>query len=73
MDSFIRCRVFADIEKLADSPRPRGVQMLESKEKLYRLHVGPGKSYRVIYQIHDDRLIVLVVGVGDRKDCLAWS
>lgn len=68
LDAFIRRRVFADIEKLAEDPRPRGVQMLESREKLYRLHVGPGKNYRVIYQIHDDRLLVLVVGVGDRKE-----
>lgn len=31
----------------------------------YRVRVG---NYRVIYQIHDNELVVLVVAVGDRKD-----
>lgn len=30
-----------------------------------RVRVG---NYRVIYQIHDNELVVLVVAVGDRKD-----
>jgi mRNA-degrading endonuclease RelE of RelBE toxin-antitoxin system len=41
---------------------------METKEKLYRVYVGPGKNYRVIYQIRDEALLVLVVKVGDRKD-----
>jgi mRNA-degrading endonuclease RelE of RelBE toxin-antitoxin system len=31
-------------------------------------NVGPGKDYRVIYQIRDEVLLVLVVRVGDRKE-----
>jgi mRNA interferase RelE/StbE len=68
MDRFVRQKVFADIEKLADNPRPQGYEKLEAKEKLYRVHIGPGKNYRVIYQIHDQNLLVLVVNVGDRKE-----
>lgn len=41
---------------------------METKEKLYRIYVGPGKNYRAIYQIRDEVLVVLVVKVGDRKD-----
>ena len=41
---------------------------MEAKEKLYRLHIGPGKNYRVVYQIQDDVLLILVVKVGNRKD-----
>jgi len=58
----------AGIEKLADDPRPHGVEKLEAKEKLYRLNVGPGKDYRVLYQIQDEILLIVVVKVGDRKD-----
>ncbi len=29
---------------------------LETKVKLYRLRIGPGKNYRVIYQIRDEAL-----------------
>jgi mRNA-degrading endonuclease RelE of RelBE toxin-antitoxin system len=35
------------------------------KYKLYRIRVG---DYRVIYNIEDDRLIVLVVKIGHRRD-----
>ena len=41
---------------------------METKEKLYRIYVGPGKNYRAIYQIRDEVLLVLVVKVGDRKE-----
>lgn len=68
LDPFIRPIVFADIEKLGDNPRPRGVEKLAAKEKLYRWQVGPGKNYRVIYQIRDKDLLVLVVSVGHRKE-----
>lgn len=34
-------------------------------EDQYRIRVG---GYRVIYQIHDDVLLVLVVQVGNRRD-----
>lgn len=68
LDLFIRRRVFAGIEKLVGNPRPIGAEKLETKEKLYRLHIGPGKNYRVVYQVQDENLLVLVVRVGDRKD-----
>lgn len=41
---------------------------METKEKLYRVYVGPGKHYRAIYQIRDEVLMVVVVKVGNRKD-----
>jgi mRNA interferase RelE/StbE len=57
-----------DILRLGENPRPHGAEKLKTKEKLYRIRVGPGKNYRAIYQIQDDVLLVLVVKVGDRKD-----
>jgi mRNA interferase RelE/StbE len=68
LDAFIRRKVFSEIEKLTDNPRPHGVEKLETKGKLYRLHVGPGKNYRVLYEIRDEILLVLVVRVGNRKE-----
>lgn len=44
------------------------MEKLETREKLYRIYVGLGKNYRVVYQIRDEVLLVLVVKVGDRKD-----
>ena len=57
-----------DLLRLEENPRPPGVEKLETKEKLYRVHVGPGKGYRAIYQIRDEFLLLLVVKVGDRKE-----
>ena len=53
------------IDSLVENPRPQGIKKLAGEEDLYRLRVG---DYRVIYQIQEKRLIVLVVGVGHRAD-----
>jgi mRNA interferase RelE/StbE len=50
---------------LADDPRPHGSEKLKGSRDQYRLRVG---TYRVIYEIRDDRLIVLVLRIGHRKD-----
>ncbi len=60
-----RSRVQDAIEKLADQPRPAGVKKLQGLEDSYRIRVG---SFRVLYQIFDAKLLVLIIDVGDRKD-----
>ena len=50
---------------LADEPRPHGHKTLDSKKKVYRIRVG---SYRAVYQVHDGKLLVLVVTIANRKD-----
>ena len=61
----IQKRLKPKIDALARTPRPRGVKKLEGEDELYRIRVG---DYRVIYQIQDKALIVLVVSLGDRKE-----
>jgi mRNA interferase RelE/StbE len=53
---------FLDLEII---PRPPGVEKLKGSEDQYRLRVG---DYRIIYQIQDQALIILVVKIGHRKD-----
>jgi mRNA interferase RelE/StbE len=48
-----------------ENPRSLGTALVDSKEKLWRYRVG---DYRIVCQIHDARLIVLVVRVGHRSD-----
>lgn len=50
---------------LGDNPRPEGYIKLKGSDQLFRIRVGP---YRIIYTIMDDKLIVLVLEMGDRKD-----
>ena len=61
----VQLRLSAKIESLGQNPRPRGAKKLEGVEKLYRISVG---DYRVIYEVRDDVLVILVVKVGDRKE-----
>jgi mRNA interferase RelE/StbE len=68
LDPHIRRKISADLLRLEENPRPVGAERLHAREKLYRLHVGPKKNYRAIYQIADEILLVLVVRVGDRKE-----
>ena len=68
LDAHVRKQVIREMLLLEENPRPHGVEKLELKEKLYRIAVGPGKNYRVIYQIRDEVLLVLVVKVGNRKE-----
>ena len=58
-------RVDTRILALALNPRPRGVKKLEGPEGYYCVRVG---AYRVIYDIQDDQLVVLVIRVRHRRE-----
>ena len=53
------------IDKLASNPRPAASKMLQQKRSLYRIRSG---DYRIVYQIRQHQLLVLVVGIGHRKE-----
>ena len=61
----VRRRLRPRIDALAENPRPHGVETLEGEKGLYRIRVG---DYRIIYQIRDNALVVLVVRIGHRRD-----
>ncbi len=63
LDKAIQARLKPKIKALAENPRPHGVKKLQSYENTYRIRVG---DYRVLYEIHDNILRVLVVEVGKR-------
>ena len=57
-------RILVAMEALADAPRPQGCSKLTGRDA-WRIRVG---DYRIIYEIFDDRRVVIVVVVGHRKD-----
>ena len=59
-----RERISTAIHRLADEPRPHGVKKLSGRDA-WRIRVG---DYRVLYEIHDDRLLILIVGIGHRRE-----
>ncbi|MCC5640767.1 type II toxin-antitoxin system RelE/ParE family toxin [Nostoc sp. CHAB 5844] len=60
----VQTRIQTKIDELTDNPRPNGVVKLEDSDSSYRIRVG---NYRVLYDIFDDVLLVIVVRVGHRK------
>jgi mRNA interferase RelE/StbE len=61
----VQRRIVAEVDLLAQNPRPPGVVKMSGTENLWRIRIG---DYRVVYEIHDNRLIVLVLRVAHRKD-----
>jgi len=59
-----RGRVQGAIALLGEDPRPPGARALQGRGG-YRVRVG---SYRIIYTIRNDILVVVVVTVGHRRD-----
>ena len=60
-----RRRIQAAVELLADEPRPSGAKKLVGGDGEWRVRTG---DFRIIYEIHDDVLLVLVIAVGHRRD-----
>lgn len=57
-------RVLAAIHLLAEDPRPTGAKRLVG-DPVWRIRVG---DYRILYDINDGELLVLVLAVGHRRE-----
>ncbi len=64
LDVKLRRRIMQSIDGLSLTPRPPGSKKLKSRDA-YRIRVG---DYRVVYEVHDDTLIVLVVRAAHRNE-----
>jgi mRNA interferase RelE/StbE len=53
------------VEGLATEPRPEGYIRLSGGTGECRIRVG---QYRIVYDIEDDRLVILVLRVGHRRE-----
>ena len=65
LPDFIHNKIIEDITNLSVSPRPAGCKKLKGYKNSYRIRVG---DYRVIYEIEDKVLRILVIAIGHRKD-----
>lgn len=64
-DKSIRVRLAAAIDALAHDPHPPGSIKLAGGAGEWRIRVG---EYRIIYETHSGRLVVLVVRVAHRRE-----
>jgi mRNA interferase RelE/StbE len=65
LDRQAQRRIQAALELLSTNPRPPKAEMLTNTDRLLRIRTG---DYRIIYQVKDSELIVLVIKIGHRGD-----
>ncbi|MBA2322667.1 MAG: type II toxin-antitoxin system RelE/ParE family toxin [Pseudonocardiales bacterium] len=65
LDPPVARRIRPAIDRLAINPRPPGTKALTGKPGLLRIRVG---DYRIVYQVQDTRLVVLVISVDHRRE-----
>lgn len=53
------------LESLTINPYPSDVKALKNGEGRLRVRVG---DYRMIYRVENDRLVILIIKVGNRKN-----
>jgi mRNA interferase RelE/StbE len=56
-------RILQRMEELQENPRPVGIEKLSGQER-YRIRQG---VYRILYEVTDELLTVMLVKVGHRK------
>jgi mRNA interferase RelE/StbE len=61
----VRRRIQGVLELLADDPRPPAATQLVVGSGEWRVRTG---DYRVIYEIHEQQVLVLVLRIGHRQD-----
>lgn len=65
IDPVARRRIQAAVEILSETPRPPGAKKLVGGQGEWRVRTG---DYRIVYEIQDDVLVVLVVAIGHRRE-----
>lgn len=65
LDAQVRRRIQAALELLAEQPRPPSAIRLVGGSGEWRVRTG---DYRIVYEIEDDRLLIVVLRVGHRRE-----
>jgi mRNA interferase RelE/StbE len=65
LDKAIQERVQRVVDRLAENPRPAQATPLVGDPRTWRVRSG---SWRILYEIHDDQLVVLVLDFGHRSE-----
>jgi mRNA interferase RelE/StbE len=67
LDRRVREALFARIRKLAEEPEKQGKPLVDELAG-YRSVRAVGQRYRIVYEVQNDVVKVIVVGVGIRKE-----
>ena len=58
-------QLIAKLESLGEEPRPHGCEKIKEDKGRYKISSG---NYRIIYEIQDKNLLILVIRIGHRQD-----
>ena len=58
-------RIKRKIELLAENLPNRATTKMKGNNNFHKVRIG---DYRIIYEIHDDVLLILIIKIGHRKD-----
>jgi mRNA interferase RelE/StbE len=61
----IQLRLRPHIDALSNDPRPAGSKKLKGGNDLWRVRAG---DYRIVYEVRDQILVVLVLRVAHRRE-----
>lgn len=61
----MRTRIERKLTELIENPRPLRVKKLRGSDRTYRIRES---DYRIIYEIRDRELLILVIRIGHRRD-----
>ena len=65
LDRSDQIRVLRAIQALSKEPRPPGTRKLRGYADVFRVRIG---VYRIIYSLEQDRLLIIILKVGHRRD-----
>jgi mRNA interferase RelE/StbE len=65
LDALMKQRISDEVVGLGKNPRPPGCVSLKGYANTYRIRIG---KFRVIYEVKDKILLVLVIRVAKRED-----
>ena len=65
LENDLKERVAELMETLVQNPRPSGCKKMKGYKNRWRVRVG---DYRIVYEVHDGELIILVVRVAHRRE-----
>ena len=60
----VGARMMARLRALEANPRPADVKKLKGRPA-WRVRIG---DYRIIYEIHDRELVVIIITIGHRRE-----
>ncbi len=63
-------RIALKIDRLSETSEPNGERKLKIHMNRWRISVG---EYRMVYQVFDDMLLVLILRVRHRSEVYRWN